>query len=127
MRIQVVPIEVKYKEKGGARPVWNSGLPRPSGIYIFGSYVEQQITFFLGRDLVTDDEARAMHEFFDVELKAREREFNQEHLASHVYGFSVYVRKAFDQGKQYNDAAVVDFFANPERERLEANVISAVP
>lgn len=123
----VVMIEIKFKKTNSGLPVWNSGLPRPNGIYIYGSLGRSNITFFRGEDIVSAEDAKLLHALFDIELKAREREFNQQVLAGHPYGFSVYVRKAFDQGKQYNDAAIVDFFTNPDREWLEANVIAHVP
>ncbi len=33
---RVINIEVKFSDGGQKRPVWNSGLPRPNGIYVFG-------------------------------------------------------------------------------------------
>ena len=35
---RVVSIEVKFSKGKQGKPVWNSGLPRPNGIYIFGAY-----------------------------------------------------------------------------------------
>lgn len=43
-----VPVEIKYS-LNQPKPVWNSGLPRPNGLYIFGSHGQQDITFFRQR------------------------------------------------------------------------------
>ena len=44
----IINIEVKYSSAKRSSPVWNSGLPRLNGVYIFGSYNRQDITFFKG-------------------------------------------------------------------------------
>lgn len=123
----LVIVEVKFEKANSGLPMWNSDLPSSNGIYIYGSLGRGDITFFRGSDIVSAQEAQQMHAFFDARLKKLEREFNRDLLSSQQYGFSVYVRKAFDQGKQHNDSAVIDFFANPDRKRLEQNVINDVP
>lgn len=118
-----IGIEAKYSSKKQRRPVWNSGLPRPNGIYIFGAAGLRDVTFFRGCDVINIEDAEKMHRFFK-ELKQREKQFNAQEMSKQQYGFSVYVRKAFDQKAVFNKEAIVDFFSNKNRERLENSVIS---
>lgn len=118
---EVVCLETKFAKQ--PRPVWNSGLPRPNGFYIIGrSPPRVDATFFRGCDVVSAEESRKMHDFF-AQLKRKEDEFNRS-LAGQRRGFAVYNRKAFQQGKQYNPNADIDFYNSPDREALEKNVIA---
>lgn len=40
------------------------------------------------------------------------------------YGFAAYIRKAFEQKREFNPDAILDFFNNENREKLENSVIS---
>ena len=119
---KVVSIESKYSQKSEGKPMWNGGLPRPGGIYIFGAYGRSDITFFRGCDVVTPSESRELIEFFNRQRRAQE-EFNKQHMQGQKYGFVVYVRKAFEQRLLYNSEAVTNFFTNERREELEQSVI----
>ena len=119
---RVLPLEVKFGK--GKRPVWNSGLPRPNGFYIFGSSNHRQITFFRGIDVISKEEAAQLHEFFKERLREQEQ-FNRT-IRNQSYGFSAYIRKAFDQRLKYNQDAIIDFFGNPNRQQLEEKVIEDV-
>lgn len=121
----VIAIETKYSNSGQRKPIWNSGLPRLNGVYVFGSYKAMDITFFKGGDILTADEIRALRRFFDA-MKAEQDKFNTSAMGGQSYGFNAYVRRAFDQNKRYNKNAVLDFFQNPGRRRLEAEVIRYV-
>lgn len=119
---EVVCVETKFAKP--ARPVWNSGLPRPNGFYIIGRKPPQvDVTFFRGRDVVSAEESRKMHDFF-ARLKREEDKFNRSQLAGQRRGFAVYNRKAFQQGKQYNPNADIDFYNSSDRAALEKNVIA---
>ena len=39
---------LELKSSKTTRSVWNSGLPKVNGIYIFGSYVKKDVTFLEG-------------------------------------------------------------------------------
>ena len=121
---RLVCLEAKFSTKSQRKPVWNSGLPRQSGVYIFGSRERGDITFFVGRDVVDEETARSMHKFFD-DLRTEQRRFNANQIAQR-YGFAVYVRKAFEQTKRENPDAILDFFTNPHRVELERSVIDFV-
>ena len=120
---RVVVIEVKFSQSTQGHPVWNGGLPRSGGIYIFGAYGRQDVTFFLGHNVVSPEDARALNKFFD-DLKERQEAFNATVMREQPYGFSAYSRKAFDQQKKHNSEATLDFFANPARDELEADTFA---
>ncbi len=122
---QIYFLETKFSANKRTIPIWNSGLPRPTGIYIFASYGLKDITFFMGHSVVTAGEAKQFHNFFE-KLKESEKEFNEELMGRQQYGFSAYIRKAFNQGHQYNDSAIVGYFSNPFRDDNEKAVIEYV-
>ena len=119
---RAITIELKFSRGRQGKPMWNSGLPRPCGIYVFGSYSRMEITFFRGVDILPADEAAELHQFFD-DLRDRQEAFNREQMIQQEYGFAVYVRKAFDQNTRHNADAVTNFFENPSRTRLQRAVI----
>jgi len=99
----IFPVEAKFS-KSGKRPVWNSGLPRPNGIYIYGALEHKKIVVFSGIDIVSVEESIKLHEFF-LKLKELENEFNFSNMSEQRYGFVVYSRKAFEQSKKVNSEA----------------------
>lgn len=120
---QLICIETKFNVNNTSHPVWNSGLPRPNGIYIIGSYPRKDATFFIGKDVVTSKQAKAFHDFFDRGLPAYKEKFNSYEWKNQKYGFEVYIRKTFQQTKKNNPDAIVDFYQNPHRKKLEENVL----
>ena len=119
---RIVAIEVKFSASSQGKPVWNGGLPRIGGLYVFGAYGRKDITFFLGRDVVTAQEAKALQEFFD-DLKTQEATFNRS-MKKQRYGFTAYSRKAFNQRQTHNPDAVLNFFTNPARKELERSALA---
>ena len=118
----VVGIETKFSATGTSSPVWNSGLPRPNGIYVFGATGRRDLTFFCGGDILSAADARQLHDFFE-QLKKHQEKFNKERMSGQPYGFAAYVRKAFEQKRVFNKSAVLDLFSNPKRDDLETAVI----
>ena len=116
-------IETKFNAQG-SKPIWNSGLPRPNGIYILGSFPHLDVTFFLGMDVVTVNEAKSLHDFFDKGLPEYSKKRNLYEGKTQEYGFEVYIRKAFNQTKKNNPNAILDFYTNSKREELEENVLN---
>ena len=117
-----VAVEVKFVKERSFSPMWNSGLPRQNGIYVFGSYRSGIITFFRGADVISEETARQMHDELNSYQKKAEK-FNRDVLCSEPYGWSIYPRKAFNQAKKYNPEATVDLLRNPHRQDLEQKVI----
>lgn len=122
----IVGIEVKFSKGKNGRPIWNSGLPRPNGIYIFGSYGRNDITYFRGADVVSLQDAKKLHGFFN-HMKEHEMDFNCSHMQHQPHGFVAYIRKAFDQTRKYKRDAVLDYFTNPQRLTLEQAAIESLP
>ncbi len=60
-----VGVCLEYKSSKEGKVVWNSGLPRPSGIYLIHAYgksnkLTHRTSFFLGEDAISDIETRLM-------------------------------------------------------------------
>lgn len=121
-------VEVKKTKSG--KPMWNGGIPVAIGIYIFvgTTHGETDITFFLGRDVVSKQEYNMMDEFY--QLIENQAEFFNNLLAkvdkNFNRGFIVRPRRAYDQAQKYNPSAHVDFFTHPDRAQCEKNVIDAM-
>ena len=116
-------VEIKFSKGKQGRPMWNSGAPRPTGIYIFGAYGRGDLTFFMGGSVLAPEDAQEMHDEWD-RVQDEVRLFNTRQTRKQPYGFHLYARKAFDQNKSLNPDAITDFFANPHRESLEDEVIA---
>lgn len=124
----VIPVEIKYSKESQTRPIWNSGIPRANGIYIFGSYKKGDITFFLGGDVLNKKRRTALINFFEG-IKAEEKSFKKiakEKLPDkEKRGFMPYVRRAYDQEKISKDTEL-NYFSHPKRWQLEKNVIITI-
>ena len=121
---RVISIETKFSQQPHqGHPVWNGGLPRTTGIYVFGNYGRGDLTFFRGCDVVSPEDIRRLRGFFEAQ-KAEEMAFNAKEMAEQPYGFTSYVRRTFNQQKKPNREAIVDLFKNPDRQTLEDAVIS---
>ena len=116
-------IETKFNKRKASHPFWNSGLPRPNGIYIYACGIRKQITFFVGKDVVRSSEAEQMHRELD-KLKTMATNFNKQELTIRPHGFMIEIRKAFSQSKRFNPNAILDFVTNPNREDLEKATIA---
>lgn len=126
---KIIPIEIKYSSGKSFNPMWNSNLPKANAIYIFGSYGREDVTFFLGRDVLPMSEREALIDFFS-EIKKSENNFRKnlkdkvnEGNAIFDRGFDVYVRRAYQQDKSINKNAEVDYFSHKNRIDCENNVI----
>ena len=124
----VIPVEIKYSKESQTRPIWNSGIPRANGVYIFGSYKKGDITFFLGCDVLNKKRRAALINFFE-EIKAEEKNFKKfakEKIPdAEKRGFMPYVRRAYDQEKISKDTEL-NYFSHSQRKRLEKNVIAII-
>ncbi|MYB92960.1 hypothetical protein F4054_23780 [Candidatus Poribacteria bacterium] len=116
----VLCLEVKSSK--GTKPVWNSGLPKANGLYIFGSYVKKDITFFRGCDILNDEDRKRLSGFFENAMKNAES-FNQEYMSNQEFGFGVYARKMYQNQQTHNPEAIINFFQNHRRYDLERQVL----
>lgn len=124
-RGHVHALEVKFSSDDKARPVWNGGLPRAHGYYIFRSRLYNgtgDTTFFRGINVINPIMASDMAKFFD-NLKGTEAHYNAYALQGQKYGFSVYVRRAYTQTAKRNRSAATNLFRNSQRKVIENNLI----
>jgi len=124
---KIIPIEIKFTSKSLNKPMWNGSLPKMSGIYVFGKKGNNpDLTFFMGRDLLTNNERKKLKLFWD-KIKKLQEEFEKELLEDekfeNKYGFDVYLRKTFNQNKKTNKIPNLNFFDKDLRKKHEQNVM----
>ena len=129
---KVFSIEIKYSARKAVRPMWNSNLPKMDGIYFFGCYELQELTFFRGEDVLPSNERESLLRIWDDLEQAKEqwenefKAFIETEEFNNSYGFKPYIRKAYEQTKTFNENAVTNFFENADRENLENKVVEFV-
>jgi hypothetical protein len=125
----IVPIEIKYSSDKSKKPMWNGNIPKANGIYIFGNNIFQDFTFFKGNYILPKAEKDKLFQFWDdttalyEKHKKQSQELLEEDLLQIEYGFDVYPRKTFQQNKQINKSAILDFFDNEKREEIEKKTL----
>lgn len=90
----VLPLEIKFSTRSGTKPTWNSGLPRTPGIYIFGSYMNEDCTFFSGGVAIPSSERIALVRAFDKADEYLKSIIDNEEPST---DFSVYLRRMYNQ------------------------------
>ena len=131
----IIPIEIKFSknEKGKinlniAKPMWNSNIPKPNSIYIYG-ISNEIVTFFMGSDILDSNTRKHLLDFFE-DMEKGEDDLNKkiEGLKNN-FGIYPYIRKAYEhkttmstyidlKGKQ-----VVESYFSENAEKRETNVI----
>ena len=129
---KIFTIESKYSTKNQNKPLWNSNLPKKDSLYIFGCYEKRDITFFRGEDILPEKERKIISKIWDetdMIYKTWEKLFEEKLKTSEIkneYGFSPYIRKAYQQTKAKNENAILDFFNNTNRSNIEKQTISFI-
>lgn len=90
----VLPVEIKYSTKNGNKPTWNSGLPRSSGVYLFGSFNKKEITFFAGQFIMQPSYRRQLISIFDFAEEQMKKRIKESKLDK---SFSLYLRRMYNQ------------------------------
>ena len=57
----IVPVEPKFTKDKSPVPMWNGNFPKDSGIYIFGQYGHRRLTYFVGRDVLSQEEREKLY------------------------------------------------------------------
>ena len=128
----VFAIETKFSQEKQSKPMWNSNIPKKNSLSIFSNHEFLDLTYFLGHDVISEDERTkllALWEQTDKEYTKWADDFNKKIKDGELtnnYGFTTYIRRAYDQGKKHNKNAILDFFKNKNRADLENNVISFI-
>lgn len=125
---KIIPIEIKYSKT--TSPMWNSNLPKANGFYIFGSHESKDITFFCGKNVLSELKRTKMIDFFE-EMKQYERKFNKdlkEIRDPHNRGFNVYIRRAYEQKSETkdNNSNAKNYFMHKERKETEKQAIKLI-
>ena len=130
----IIPIEIKYSKNDDgqknidtARPMWNSNLPKPNAIYIFG--VSNKITtFFIGNDILDYDTRKVLLNYFE-NINKNEIKLNQKlKNLKNNFGIYPYIRKAYEHKKtkstfSSNDDKTIESYFSKNSENREKNVI----
>ena len=128
----IFSMEIKFSKKNQSSPMWNSNLPKTSSLYIFGRFEQGDLTIFRGEDILPDNERSLLISIWDRLDKVYdewEKEFKKaisKETIKNTFGFRPYIRKAYEQGKVYNEEAINDFFNNSTRQALEEKAIEYV-
>lgn len=120
---KVVPVEIKFSSQRQPKPIWNSNVPRANAFYVFGSYGLQDITFFLGNDVLAPKHRELLYAFFK-DIRSLQNEIRKEmpNLDVTERGFTPYIRAAFDQRK-HKPTVETNFFTHPHRGEVEDSAI----
>lgn len=87
-------LEIKSSKED--KIVWNSGLPKENFIYIFGCYPKGQTTFFLGQEIISNDEKE--------NLMALDKLLKQQSSYTKEDEWELYVRPMYNyKGKFFKD------------------------
>lgn len=85
---RAISAEIKFsRDRRSGHPMWNSGLPRPSGIYVFGNRARRDATFFRGCAEASSPDIGKLRGFFERQ-KAEEADFNAREMTQQPYGFT---------------------------------------
>lgn len=90
----VLPVEIKYSTKNGNKPTWNSGLPRSSGVYLFGSFEKREITFFAGKFIMQPSYRKQLISIFDFAKKQMDEKIIESKIDK---SFTLYLRRMYNQ------------------------------
>lgn len=132
----IFPIEIKFttnkKSKDlnldSQKPMWNSNLPKPNSIYLFG-VSGQNITFFLGSDILDSNTREILNGFFrELDNPKDKLEYSLQELKNN-FGLYPYIRKAFDHKankstyKNSLNKQVVESYFSENLDKREENVL----
>jgi hypothetical protein len=120
---KIIPIEIKFSSTATS-PMWNGSLPKQHTIYIFASKKLNDLTYFLGRDMISIEEAKELNLIWD-ELNSFLDNLKNNKQIINQFGFDVYLRKTFYQRKK-DKTTILNYFKNSKREQLEKNVIEFI-
>ncbi|GAA7024571.1 hypothetical protein Kyoto30A_01130 [Helicobacter pylori] len=125
----VVGIEIKFSknDKGEknlqtSRPMWNSNLPKPNAIYVYG-VANADITFFKGSDILSYETREVLLKYFDTLDKDEESLKNALKDLENPFGFAPYIRKAYEHKKEFSNHHQIESFFSRNHILREQNVL----
>ncbi|WP_367693862.1 restriction endonuclease subunit S [Helicobacter pylori] len=112
----VVGIEIKFskndkdeKNLQTSRPMWNSNLPKPNAIYVYG-VANADITFFKGSDILSYETREVLLKYFDTLDKDEGNLKNALKDLENPFGFAPYIRKAYEHKKEFSNHHQIESF-----------------
>ncbi len=131
----IIPIEIKFstnttqnKNLNKFRPMWNSNIPKPNSIYIYG-VSGVRVTFFKGSDILEFYTRQLLIDYFKNLNKDKKNLDESLKGLKNNFGIYPYVRKAYDHKTQHstfvnskNKRVVESYFSKNSKSR-EDNVI----
>ncbi|PUD75994.1 hypothetical protein C2R50_03665 [Helicobacter pylori] len=125
----VVGIEIKFSknDKGEknlqtSRPMWNSNLPKPNAIYLYG-VANADITFFKGSDILSYETREVLLKYFDTLDKDEESLKSALKDLENPFGFAPYIRKAYEHKKEFSNHHQIESFFSCNHILREQNVL----
>ncbi len=132
----ILPIEIKYSTNikkqmnlNSFKPMWNSNLPKPNALYVYG-IAGEKTTFFMGNDILEFDTREVLLDFFD-NLDQKQTELNKKlQNLKNNFGIYPYVRKAYQHKSEYSTyidvskKAIIESYFSENSNKREENVLS---
>ncbi len=122
-------IEIKFSknDKGEknlqtSRPMWNSNLPKPNAIYVYG-IANANITFFKGSDILSYETREVLLKYFDTLDKDEGNLKNALKDLENPFGFAPYIRKAYEHKKEFSNHHQIESFFSRNHILREQNVL----
>ena len=114
-------ISLECKSAAGAKPTYNSGLPKKGVIYIFSSKKYDATTIYYADDVISDEMREVYYDLIDELAKVVKEFQNNPVVKACPRGFNFYMRAMYTQAGKW---LVTDYFKHEDRERCEQNVLN---
>lgn len=112
---KIYPIELK-SVKSKSNPFWNGHVITTKGIYVFGSYETNEVTFALGKDLTSKENKELVLKKLKL-LREIVDEIKASNSSSEDEGQEIYFRQTLQQPKSK------PLYSHPKRKSREENVM----
>jgi|TARA_B110000211_G_C14026521_1_gene530106 hypothetical protein len=114
-------ISLECKSAAGAKPTYNSGLPKKGVIYIFSSKKYDATTIYYADDVVSDEMREAYDDLINALDKVVKVFQNNPVVKACTRGFNFYMRAMYTQAGKWTST---NYFKHEDRERCEQNVLN---
>lgn len=116
---KIIPLEIKFSADKQSKPMWNSNVPKANAFYVFGSYGKKDLTFFCGKDVLSEKHRASLYTFFSqIRTVQNNVRRTMPKLDITNRGFTPYIRAAYDQ-TNHKPEVQTSFFAHTDRKKVE--------
>jgi len=116
-----IVISLEKKSAKGAKPTYNSGLPKKGVIYIFSSKKYNATTIYYAEDVLSDEMREAYDDLIAALDKVVKTFQNNPVIKACTRGFNFYMRAMYTQAGKWDKT---DYFKHEGREVCEQNVLN---